>query len=268
VSTFRPVLVPEANRGAVALVTGGGTGVGRATALELGRTGAKVAICGRRTEPLERTCQELAAAGVDCLSIPTDIRDEEQAASLVTQVIDRFGKIDILINNAGGQFQAPLEAISPKGWRAVHSLAVDAAWRMTWLVATHSMIPNRQGVVVFVGLSPRRGMPGFAHAAAARAAVENLAGSLALEWSKYNIRSVCVALGAVDTAAGENYPEDQRLKFLDSIPVRRRASPEEIASVLAFLTSPGASFITGTTVVVDGGMDAWGFGWPTPPMSP
>jgi len=186
---------------------------------------------------------------------------------LVDQVLDRYGRIDILINNAGGQFRAAAEAITANGWRAVHSISVEAAWRMTWLVGTRSMIPMRQGVIVFIGLSPRRGMQGFAHAAAARAALENLVGSLAQEWSQYHIRSVCVAFGAVETAASELYPPEMLSRMLGSIPMGRRASAEEAASVIAFLTSPGASYVTGTTIVMDGGLDSWGYGWPVPTLN-
>ena len=117
------------------------------------------------------------------------MREPDQVATLVDAALERFERIDVLVNNAGGQFIAPAEEISLNGWRAVHRLAVDAAWDVTRTVATRSMIPNRSGVVVFVGFSPRRGIPGFAHAAAARAAVENLAAGLAGEWSRFGIRT-------------------------------------------------------------------------------
>ncbi len=122
-SSFRSPLAPDANAGKVALVTGGGTGIGRATAMELARTGAKVVVCGRRPEPLEAVQAEL---GEDCLAVPTDVREPEEIAALVDRAIERFGRIDVLVNNAGGQFLAPAEEISLKGWRAVHRLAVDA----------------------------------------------------------------------------------------------------------------------------------------------
>jgi NAD(P)-dependent dehydrogenase (short-subunit alcohol dehydrogenase family) len=202
VNGFRSPLAPDANAGKVALVTGGGTGIGRATALELARTGAKVAVCGRRPEPLEAVRAEL---GDDCLAIRTDVREPEQVGALVEQTLERFGRIDILVNNAGGQFLAPAEEISLKGWRAVHRLAVDAVWDLTRAVAERSMIPNESGVVVFIGFSPRRGMAEMAHAAAARAAIENLAGSLALEWSRHGIRTVCVALGNIATEGLDGY---------------------------------------------------------------
>ena len=140
----------------IALVTGGGTGIGRATALALAGEGASVVVCGRRTEPLEETQALVEALGTECLAVPTDVREPEQVEALVDAALERFGRIDALVNNAGGQFIAPAEEISLKGWRAVHRLAVDAAWDVTRAVATRSMIPNRTGVVVFVGFSPRR----------------------------------------------------------------------------------------------------------------
>jgi citronellol/citronellal dehydrogenase len=248
----------------VALVTGGGTGIGRATALELARTGAKVAICGRRPEPLEAARTELETAGAECLAVPADVREPQQVATLVDAVLERFGRVDVLVNNAGGGFLAPAEEISLKGWRAVHRLVVDAAWELTRTVATRSMIPNRGGVVVFVGFSPRRGIPQVAHASAARAALENLASSLSNEWSRYGIRTVCVALGTILTEGLEGYGPDRIAAWEGTVPLGRLGTPEEAASVIAFLASSAASYVTGTTVVVDGGADAWGLGEPPP----
>ena len=251
-SGFRSPLAPDANAGKVALVTGGGTGIGRATAMELARTGAKVVVCGRRPEPLEAVQAEL---GEDCLAVPTDVREPEQVAALVDRALERFGRIDVLVNNAGGQFLAPAEEISLKGWRAVHRLAVDAVWDLTRTVAERSMIPNKDGVVVFIGFSPRRGMAEMAHAAAARAAIENLAGSLALEWSEHGIRTVCVALGNIATEGLDGYGPERVAEWEREVPLGRLGTPEEAAALIAFLASPGGGYVTGTTVVMDGGLD-------------
>jgi NAD(P)-dependent dehydrogenase (short-subunit alcohol dehydrogenase family) len=261
---FRSPLATDANAGLVVLVTGGGTGLGRAIAREYARTGARLAIAGRRPEPLEEVRAELEAEGTDCLAFPADVREPEQVAALVDAVVERFGRIDVLVNNAGGQFVAPPEAITAKGWRAVHRLNVDAVWELTRTVAERWMIPGGGGLVVFVGFSPRRGIPFMVHSSAARAALENLAGGLAIEWSRYQIRAVCVATGAIDTEAFRSYGEDFVAEATRTTPLGRIATPEEVASVIAFLSTSGGAFITGTTIVVDGGNDAWGLGFPPP----
>ena len=257
-------LTADANAGLVALVTGGGTGLGRAIAHEFARTGATVAIAGRRPEPLDEVRAELEDARKECLAVPTDVREPEQVGSLVDAVLERYGRIDVLVNNAGGQFVATPENISPKGWRAVHRLNVDAVWDLTRTVATRSMIPNTGGLVVFIGFSPRRGIPFMVHSSAARAALENLAGGLAIEWSRYRIRAVCVSTGAIDTEAFRAYGEEFLEEALRTTPLGRLVPPEEIASLIAFLATPAAASITGTTIVVDGGNDAWGLGYPPP----
>jgi citronellol/citronellal dehydrogenase len=266
---YRSPLEPDANAGLVALVTGGGTGLGRAVALEYGRTGARVAIAGRRPEPLEAVAAELAEAGVDVVAVPeTDVREPDQVAALVDAILERFGRVDVLVNNAGGQFAATPENISPKGWRAVHRLNVDAVWDLTRTVAERSMIPNVGGLVVFIGFSPRRGMPLMVHSSAARAALENLAGGLAIEWSRYRIRAVCVSTGAIDTEAFRAYGEAFVEEAIRTAPLGRIATPEEVASTIAYLSTSGGAYITGTTIVVDGGNDAWGLGFPPPPPPP
>lgn len=258
-AVFRSPLRADANAGSVALVTGGGSGIGRATALELARTGARVAICGRRAAPLEAAQQEIEAAGGECLAVTADVREPADVDDLVERTLARFGAVDVLVNNAGGQFTAPAEQISLNGWRAVHRLAVEAAWNVTRTVAVRSMIPHRRGVVVFLGFSPRRGISGFAHASAARAAVENLAAGLALEWSRYGIRSLCVAPGTIRTEGLDStYEHAQIAEWARAVPLGRLGSPQEVAALIAFLASPGGAYVTGTTVVMDGGADAWG----------
>ena len=267
-NAFRPVLAADANAGRVALVTGGGTGIGRATALEFARTGARVAICGRRADPLEAVRAEIEAAGGQCLALPADVREAGEVEALVERTLERFGAIDVLVNNAGGQFIAPAEEISPNGWRAVHRLAVDAAWHVTRTVARRSMLPDgRGGVVVFIGFSPRRGIPGMVHASAARAALENLAGGLAVEWSRYGVRTLCVAAGTILTEGLRGYGDERIEQWSRAVPVGRLGTPEEVATVIAFLVSPGGAYVTGTTVVVDGGADAWGLASEPPPAA-
>jgi citronellol/citronellal dehydrogenase len=264
-AAFRSPLRHDANAGRVALVTGGGTGIGRATARELAATGARVAICGRRSEPLERVRAEIEGAGGACLAVRADVRERADVERVVTTTHERLGPIDVLVNNAGGQFTAPAETISDRGLRAVHRVTVDAVWSLTRTVATAAMIPNRRGLIVFVGFSPLRGVPGFVHAAAGRAAVANLASALALEWSRYGIRSVCIAPGTIRTEGLDGYGAEAIAAWERTVPLGRLGRPEEVASVIAFLASAGGAYVTGTTLVVDGGADAWGQGTPPPP---
>jgi citronellol/citronellal dehydrogenase len=190
--------------------------------------------------------------------MPADIRDPVQVEHLVDAALERFGAIEVLVNNAGGQFEAQAETISDKGWRAVGRLTLDATWSVTRTVATRSMIPRRSGLIVFLGFSPLRGIPGFAHASAVRAAVGNLASGLALEWSRHGIRSVCVAAGTIATNALADYGDDAVERWRRSVPLGRLGSPREVASLIAFLATAGGSYITGTTIAIDGGADAWG----------
>jgi citronellol/citronellal dehydrogenase len=248
-------------------VTGGGTGIGRATARAFAATGARLAICGRRVEPLEGVRAELEATGAECLAVPCDVREPDQVRALVDASLERFGAIDVLVNNAGGQFTAAAEEITTRGMRAVHRLTLDGAWELTHEVVTRSMIPGAGGLVVFLGFSPRRGIPGFAHAAAARAALENLAQGLALEWSRHSIRTVCVVLGSIETEGLAGYGAEALEASRKQVPLGRLGRPEEVGETIAFLATAGGGYVTGSSVVVDGGLDAWGQGEPPPPAS-
>jgi citronellol/citronellal dehydrogenase len=260
--TFRSPLAADANAGRVAIVTGGGTGIGRATAFELVGSGARVAVCGRRSEPLEAVQAELGDA---CIAIACDVREDDQVASMLDEVDRRLGPVDVLVNNAGGQFPSPLESIPLKGLRAVHRLNVDASWNLTQQVANRWMIPGRSGFVAFVGFSPRRGVPSMVHSSMARSALETFAAGIALEWSRYGVRAVCVACGLIDTEGMRAYGGDAVLEeWAALVPMRRAGRAEEVGAVIAFLASPGGGYVTGTTVVVDGGVDAWGLGTPPP----
>ncbi len=264
---FRSPLADDAHAGRVAIVTGGGTGIGRATAFELARTGAAVAICGRRPEPLDAARSALVATGADVLALPCDVREPDQVADFLDAVDERFGRVDILVNNAGGQFPAPLEDIALKGLRAVHRVNVDAPWDLTQRVATRWMIPRRAGFVAFIGFSPRRGIPSMVHSSIARSALETFAAGIALEWSRYGIRAVTVSCGLILSEGLAQYGGEGLIEeWAATVPMKRAGLAEEVAATIAFLASDGGGYITGTTVVVDGGADAWGLGEPPPDL--
>jgi citronellol/citronellal dehydrogenase len=246
--------------GQVAVVTGGGTGLGRATALELAACGAQVVVAGRRVEPLEETAR--ACEGGRGELIACDVREDDQVEALVDRVLDRHGRIDLLVNNAGGQFMAPAESITPKGFRTVVRLNLEGTWLMTHAVATRTMIPQGGGKVVSVTLSPHHGLPGMAHSSAARAGVENLMRVLAIEWARFNIRLNAVAPGHFATDAIRKYPEEVRAGVADTIPLGRLGRPEEHAWLIAYLASPAGDYVSGTTLTLDGARDDWLGAWP------
>jgi citronellol/citronellal dehydrogenase len=240
--------------GRSALVTGGGTGIGRATAELLAALGARVAVAGRRAELLEETAAAIRAGGGDCLPIACDVRDPDAAKELVDAVIAAYGSLDVLVNNAGGQFVKAAEEISHNGFRAVMRLNLDAVWELTRLAANGSMLPNGYGKVVNVVLSPRRGIPGMFHSSAARAAVESMTRTLATEWGGRGVRLTCVAPGTIDTEGWRGYGDTVE-EVAATIPIGRLGTVEEVAQMIAFLASPAGDFVTGTTVVIDGGVD-------------
>ncbi|MEV4422274.1 SDR family oxidoreductase [Patulibacter sp. NPDC049589] len=254
--------------GQVALVSGGGSGLGRAATLELVALGAHVVVCGRRPEPIEET---VALAGERCEALVADIREEDQVDALVDDVLARHGRIDLLLNNAGGQFLAPAENITPKGFRTVMRLNVEGTWLMTHAVATKAMIPagadgtSPGGKVLNVTLTPHAGFPGMAHSAAARAAVENLTKTLATEWARFGIRLNAIAAGKFGTDTFlTKYPERMVASAAADAPLGRMGTPEEFAQLVAFLASPAGDHFTGSVLTLDGGRDNWKGAWPDP----
>jgi citronellol/citronellal dehydrogenase len=257
------VFAPGLLAGRVCLVSGAGSGLGRATALELAALGATVIGCGRRAEPLEET--EAAAAGLDGSfeHEAADIRDEEAVERLTDGVLERHGRLDVLINNAGGQFMSPAEAITPKGFRTVIELNVQGTWLMTHAAATKAFIPQREGKVISVTLSPHQGMPGMVHSGAARAAVENMMRTLSIEWSRFNVKLCAVAAGQFDTETlRTKYPQQVVENVHRTVPLQRLGTPEEMAWLIAYLASPAGDFLSGCVITIDGARDNWFGAWP------
>src|SRR5215212_105596 len=249
--------------GQVCAVSGAGSGLGRETALELARLGATVVACGRREEPLAETA-ELVAGLAGCFEHETlDIREEEPVGAFFDGLLERHGRLDVLVNNAGGQFLSPAEAISPKGFRTVIELNVQGTWQMTHAAATKAFIPQESGKVISITVSPHMGMPGMVHSGAARAAVENMMRTLAIEWARFGIRLLAVAIGQFDTETlRTKYPNAIVDNVAGTVPLGRLGTEDEMAWLMAYLASPAGDFFSGCVITVDGARDNWFGAWP------
>jgi citronellol/citronellal dehydrogenase len=256
------LFVPDLLDGQVAIVSGGGSGLGRESALELAALGARVVVCGRRLEPLEETVA--SADGGHCEARVCDIREEDQVEALVAGVLRKHRRIDLLVNNAGGQYLTPAEDITPKGFRTVIRLNVEGTWVMTHAVATKAMIPeSRGGKILNVTLSPHHGLPGMAHSSAARAAVENLTRVLSIEWSRFGIKLTALAAGAFDTdTLRTKYPKPVVEGVAGTVPLGRLGTEEEFAWLVAYLASPAGDYFSGAILTLDGARDNWFGRWP------
>ena len=254
--------------GQVAVITGGGSGIGLATACELARAGASIAICGRTPEKLEAAAAQITAAhggrAAEVLAQPCDVRDPDQVAAFVDAVVARFGAIDVLVNTAGGQFPSPAQHISPNGFAAVVKNNLLGTFHVTREVANKSMIARRRGRIVNVIANIYRGFPGMAHTGAARAGVENLTMSLAVEWAQHGILVNAVAPGVILSSGTARYPAEVLARGIKQTPLKRAGTVDEVAAAIVFLVSPAAQFITGATLRIDGGQALWGDIWEIP----
>ncbi len=267
------VFAPGLLRGQVALVTGGGTGLGRGTAIELARCGAAVVVAGRREELLRRTAEEIRELGGAAEWVAGDVREAREAERIVGFAIECYGRLDVLVNNAGGQYFTPAETIALKGWKAVWRLNVDGTLNMCRAAHTQGMGRAAGGVgcvggaIVNVTLSPHHGMPGMAHSGAARAAVEALTRELAARWAEEGISVIAAAAGHFDTEALDKYPDVIRAGTARSIPAQRLGTVREHAWLVALLASPLGRSFSGGAVTLDGARDNWFGPWPPPGMA-
>lgn len=267
---------PDLLRDQVVIVTGGGSGIGEVVARECAALGAKVAIGARKTERLEATADALRAEGAEVHAAALDIRDETAVDAWVAAVVERFGRVDVLVNNAGGQFPSPAIAIKPKGWRAVIDTNLNGTWFMSQAVARQY---NKQALpaATEVGQPPRgriinivanmwRGFPGMAHTGAARAGVVNLTRTLSLEWARQFILVNAVAPGVIRSSGLDTYPDAVRHQLETEvpkhIPLRRLGHMLDVAWAVAYLASTAGDYITGETLCVDGGQQHWGTVFP------
>lgn len=240
------------------LVTGGGSGIGLAIAEKLLRAGAEVFIASRKQEKLAKAAEMLAPLGHFGGYFVCDIRNIEQVQAVAASINEKTGRLDILINNAGGQFPSVAEAISKNGWDAVINNNLNGTWYMTQTMGNTFFIPQKQGIILNVIANVFRGFPGMIHTGAARAGVDNLTKTLAVEWSRFNIRVNAVAPGIILSSGMQNYPPELLRGIEQSVPMKRLGTTDEVAWLSLFLCSPLASYITGETVYIDGGQRLWG----------
>lgn len=243
----------DAFSGKTVLVTGGGSGIGRAIATTLGHLGADLVIAARDASRLALAAAALRDQGISTHSEAVNIRDPESVNALFQSLGAEGMAVDILVNNAGGQFAAPALDISPNGFHAVVDLNLQGTFSMCQAFARHCIARKSPGNLVNIVLCQDNGLPGMAHAAAARAGVVNLTKTLALEWAAHNIRCNAIAPGTINTTGLDQYDPEALQRGIAKLPIKRMGTPEEVGQAVAYLASPAAAFITGICLALDGG---------------
>lgn len=247
--------------GQVVLVTGGGGGIGRAISTLFGRLGATVFACGRDAAKLAALEHLLGRLGIPHMTRAMTIRDPDQVADLMDAVWERYGRLDVLVNNAGGQFAAPALDITPKGWRAVIDTNLNGTWYTMQAAARRWRDRGQRGAIVNIVVPIGRGRVGIPHTVASRAAQTYLSKTLAVEWAPLGVRINCVALGVIASPGLERYPPTARPSFAHN-PMRRLGDVHDVAEAVVYLAAPSAKFVTGAVLTVDGGAEMWGEYWP------
>jgi citronellol/citronellal dehydrogenase len=250
---FQSVFRDELFAGQAGLVTGAGSGIGRCTAHELAALGARVALVGRNVEKLEAVAREIADAGGSARFYTADIREEEQVREVVRKVLGDFGRLDFLVNNAGGQFMAPLEAISAKGGDSVVRTNLTGGFLMAREVYVQCMKQQRGGAIVNMIANMWSGMPNMGHSGAARAGMLNFTETAALEWAPVRVNAV--APGWIASSGLDRYPPEMRepIRALPrKVPLGRLGTESEVSAAIVFLLSPAAQFISGSCIRIDG----------------
>lgn len=251
---YRSVFRPGLFDGRVAWVTGGGSGIGRCLAHELAALGAQVVVSGRTAAKLDAVAAEIAEDGGRCDTIAFDIRDEDAVKAGVAEIVARHGRVDGLVNNAGGQFPSPLLAIGKKGFDAVVANNLTGGFLMMREVFTQSMQAHG-GAIVNMTADFRNGMPGMGHSGAARSGMSNLTMTAAFEWAHAGVRVNAVAPGWIASSGMDTYRgavQSLIPKLKQHVPLRRMGDESEVSAAVVFLLSPAAAFITGVTLQIDG----------------
>ena len=267
---YSSVLRPDIFNNHNMIVTGGGSGIGRCTAHELSALGAHVVIIGRKPEKLETVVAEIIEDGGSASYYTCDIRDEDKVRETVTAIVKDHGQIHGLVNNAGGQYPAPLAAINKKGWDAVIATNLTGGFLMAREVFTQCM-NTKGGSIVNIVADMWGGMPGMGHSGAARAGMVNLTQTAAVEWGPCGVRVNAVAPGWIMSSGLDTYDEftKKTIKGLKNhVPLQRLATEAEVSSVISFLLCDGAAFINGDTIKIDGGAPLGGSNFPLPKTKP
>lgn len=262
--SYRSVFAKQSMQNRTIIVTGGGSGIGRCCAHELASLGAKVILIGRNLDKLLTVQQEIHEDGGQADYAQLDIRIEADVDNTVAALVERHGPIYGLVNNAGGQFPSPLEQISQRGFEAVVNTNLTGGFLMSKALFSHSM-SDHGGVIVNITADYWGGMPGMGHSGAARAGMENFTKTAAWEWGHKGVRVNAVAPGWVASSGMDTYEEPMRSKIpkmREDIPLKRMATESEVSSAIVFLLSEGASFISGTTIRVDGAASQGSAVWP------
>jgi NAD(P)-dependent dehydrogenase (short-subunit alcohol dehydrogenase family) len=245
----------------VAIVTGGGTGIGRVIAREMAKVGAHIVVASRNPDHINPTAEEIQQLGRQSLAISADVRVPEQVDHVVRATIDMFGRIDILVNNHGALFQCAVEDLSPGGWNAIIGINLTGVFLCSRAIGK-VMIQQKHGKIInIVSIAGLYGAPMTAPYGAAKAGVMNFTKSLAMEWAKHNIYVNAVAPGPILTESGRDLlwsDADLQARVLEQVPLGRFGEPEEVANAVIFLASNASSYITGETLYVDGGPSARG----------
>jgi citronellol/citronellal dehydrogenase len=265
---YRSVFRAGLFAGQTIVVTGGGSGIGRCTAHELAALGAHVVLVGRKPEKLDRVQAELREDGFASTAIACDVREEEAVREAVAEVVRARGRIHGLVNNAGGQFPAPLASISQKGFETVVRTNLTGGFLFAREAVTQSMA-DHGGAVVNIVADMWRGMPGMGHSGAARAGMVNLTRTMAVEWAPLGVRVNAVAPGWIASSGLDHYDQATRETVIphlkDAVPLRRLGTEAEVSAAICFLLCEGAAFVTGACLQVDGGAPLWSNLFPSPP---
>ena len=249
--------------GKVMLVSGGSSGIGKATAFLAARLGAEVVICGRTADKLDLVRDSIASAtGRQIMTVPMSIREPDAVEAMLDAVWDRFGKLDCLVNNAGGQFPQDAIDFSRKGWLAVIDLNLNGSWWMMQEAAKRWRDKGQSGGIINIVANVERGMPQAAHSCAARAGVIYLSKTLATEWAPHGIRVNCIAPGTIETEGFAIYPPDALARFHEANPMKRLGNGWDVAEGVVYLAADSGNFVTGEVITIDGGMAQWGVVWP------